>query len=103
MKHLKIFEDLYKFYNVGDFVYLDLIKINKNSNIYEFIDKTPTSPLAKIIECEPDFDYPYAVEIPSNHNDCFNFDVAKDEILRLLTDDEIKDYNLKVTANKYNL
>lgn len=113
MKYLKKFEESKENgrYDVGDYVLLDLEKMKDNNdklrleikdiNNLDFDDDLPISPLGRVMEYEPAFDYPYQVKVFPTKNQ-YN-DIKHDEIIRHLTPEEIKEYKMLFTAEKYNL
>ena len=101
MKYLKTFENNTNTYNIGDYVYLNLHQIDKNNKEAGYTEKIPDSPFARILEYSPEFKhYPYEIEI---NLETENQMVKHNEILRRMTQEEIKEYKIKKTSNKYNL
>ena len=111
MKFLKTYEEtinniIYK-YDEGDYVLLNKEEMDKNTiedNVsphdLEFFD-------VKIIKIRTtdengnihNYLYPYIIETYNN----VKCSVKESEIIRKLTDDEIKEYNLKKQIFKYNI
>ncbi|MCK9417738.1 hypothetical protein M0Q97_13930 [Candidatus Dojkabacteria bacterium] len=82
-------------YKIGDYVLLDLDEIKKNNVSENFKMILPHDNYAKIIEIG-NMKYPYFVKI---YDDMVFFN-NESEIIRLLTPEEIIDFESKI--NKYN-
>jgi hypothetical protein len=90
MKHIKKFEDRIEYnllYNIGDYVYVD-------PNY--FTDKKPR--LGKIVENDGSH-VPYRILTSKGDK----FWVSQLMILRMMSEDEIKQYKLELDSGKYNL
>ena len=89
MKYIKKYEavEYNSLYDVDDYVYVDPSW---------FTDKTPR--LGKIIK-DDDSNVPYLI-LSSDGNEMW---IRPDMITRMMTDDEIEQYELELNANKYNL
>jgi len=105
MKYLKKFEKII-YYNVGDYVLLDLERIKENT-MEEFgslESHTAKSFLPDDLEGKIDYfhyqeDYPYGIKL---YNDKL-YDIKTNEISRLLTSEEIEEFETKKESFKYNL
>ena len=121
MKHLKLFEEIpIKYrpetkYKVGDYIFINIDAVKKHNNYKSFYEDEGFIPFGKII----DIDYklvgnnktlhPYTVVVifedvsrPQNQG-LQLMCLREDEISRLLTQDEIDNYESKKEAFKYNL
>jgi len=103
MKYIKTYEENKKYpkYNVGDYVLLSIKKIDKNNIKYGNDDpiSIPDDSLAQIVGIDFNVDYPYTSKFYNNRE----FDLKPNEIIRLLTPEEIEEFEMKKEANKYNL
>lgn len=107
MKYLKKFENSRK-YQIGDYIKPDIDQIRRNNgetdsrydaNYKDFPEK------AQIIDYDDRNNYPYSVKY--NNNSCNNAEICNNlsynEIDRFLTPEEIKDYELDIVSQSYNL
>ena len=106
MKHIKTFEEINTLkYKVGDYILIDIKKLKEKykkwASVYEFPEKQ-----AKIIGANNSDKQPYIVPLGKTDDRNFFF-LREDEIIRLLTPKEIKEYKLNIeikkNVNKYNL
>jgi len=96
MKYLKTYEDRNRRYKKGDYVLVDVEKIiKKTGNLISDLKQEPT----KIIKVYHHHIYSFLVQFDNGDN----FNISYDEIIRNLTPIEIKEFELKQDANKYNL
>jgi len=96
MKHLKAFENKKQKYNLNDYVFLDMKKLKENGMSNNLID----SPFAMIDYVHDDtMLYPYIVTTNRNKKIAIN----TNEIIRLMTPEEIEQYKLDNNIFKYNL
>lgn len=89
--------------NVGDYILLDIYEMD-NHNIqqkFNLDDQNYPNDMAQItkLNTEEKGEYFYHVKFSND----FEVNIRKEEILRLLTDDEIEKYEIEKNANKYNL
>ena len=110
MKYLNIYKEFENLkiedLKVGDYVLMNYKKIYdyyKKRNYIHDIQKLKYNlteePFAQIINITISDDFPYQVEFYNNHK----FYTSIMEIKRLLNPDEIKEYEIKKSINKYNL
>jgi len=98
----KLFEDeKIPIFNIEDYVLLDLDEMDKhnievkfNLDNHNYIDN-----MAKITRLNDAMYYLYHIEFYDGNQ----VNVREDEIIRLLTKDEIEEYETKKSALKYNL
>ena len=91
MKYLKTYEDRVEYkslYEIGDYVRTDPMY---------FTDRTPR--LGKIIEIDDGHKVPYLILLSSG----YDMWIRPDMISRMMTDDEIEQYELESKSSKYNL
>lgn len=100
MKYIKLFESKIKKYKVGDYVLIDVEKINRQ-NIKDHLSEEenyPDGEKAKIINDTP-VDYDYKIIFDTNRD----YNISEDEIIRYLSEDEILNFETNLTAKKYNI
>lgn len=116
MRYLKLFEMYETFggqYNVGDYILIDVSKVNTDWDIMEKVfgknwrdNDQPVyiykyEPKAKycydVLTYKYDFDTPMEYQ-PNNYTS-----VSEDEIIRKLTLEEIEEFEAKKASVKYNL
>lgn len=96
MKHLKDFDK----YREGDYVLLDLEEIYKENRKNQYsISSDPIYDRGKISIYNPEFPYPYHIQLEDN----FIFIVKENEIKRKLTPNEIEELKIKFDSHRYNL
>ena len=102
MKYIKKFENSNTQYKVGDIVRVT-IKDTISDNTKNFVNSNP----GKIISIDNIMrdPYPYSIDFIDNipEQTYSTFVLKKDEIIRLATPEEIKFFNTKKEASKYNL
>ena len=92
MKYLKTYENVT--YKKGDYILLDTSSNDWSTEPYKF---------AKILRVDKTDDYVYLDAVQADTYEPFNFWFNCDKIIRFLTPEEIKDIELKIIANNYNL
>jgi len=102
MKYIKTFEKLVfpRLYKRGDYVLLDINKI-EGDNVNNFnLDPSdlPESDIAKITNFKYKH-YEYVVAFYSGKK----FNISEDEIIRKLTDEEVKKYLARNLGKRYNM
>ena len=101
MKYIKTFETTKQIYDVEDYV------VMKN-NIFVGFELTPTTiNTFKILDTHKyntiANDKGYQVESIDNKNHIITFSLYQSEIKRLATPEEIQNYNILKSTNKFNL
>ena len=96
MKYIKTFETNNNEYEKGDY-----IKLNIQNDVKNFLESYVPDyyDIVKIVRIE---DYGHFFYNVIFHNG-YDFNVKKDEVVRLATQDEIDEYDTKKMVNKYNL
>jgi len=99
MKFIKKFEmyDEEQKYNVGDYILIDIDKINIYNKRHGYND--PDDDLAIIIIYDTHEELPYTIKFYNKSQ----YSIREDEIVRLLTPDEIEQFKIKRDIKKYNL
>jgi len=99
MKYIRLFEN-YTGYDVGDYILLDLelmIKHLKAEKIYNYVIPDSFAIIEEFRERSKK--YPFLVK---SYDNLKSF-IQLDEIIRKLIPEEIEEFKIKQTANKYNL
>ena len=108
MKYLKKYEEINNslIYKKGDYVVLNVDKINTNNKFYDDPIMTDENKFGVIYYCQ-DFDnsfpYPYSIKTYVSGEDSDGTNIRDDEIERLMTPDEIDIFKMKEDANKFNI
>ena len=106
MKYLMKYEEItnHLFYNEGDYVLLDIDKINKDIIEFEYSDhKMNPDDKFGVILATQDMPYPYVIKTYYPGDDENGIVIKIDEIKRLMTSEEIEKYNLDKITNKFNI
>jgi len=109
MKYIKTFEKVIYplLYKEGDYVLLDTEKINKNNKSNNYTDQNINYDnrfgIINTQEFDDSFPFPYLVKTYAAGEDEEGLNTSDSEIVRLMTPEEIKNFKIKIDANKFNI
>jgi hypothetical protein len=100
-------EEFISIVDIGDYILLDIDEMNKHNNLKYHSNTNYPDDMVLVTDLnngdgevlEPDYVYFYRVEFYDGHE----VNVRKEEIIRLLTKEEIEEFESKKIAIKYNL
>jgi hypothetical protein len=102
MRFIKKFEYISDEYKINDYILLDMEQVNLENTDIGPTAKYPDDEVAQIISIAITYkkdDYPFYIKFYTDNR----FYVKREEIARHLTVEEIKEFEKKKTAYKYNL